>query len=234
MILAKKIRWPASLRSLIFFLAVLPVAVVALISLFNPMLIQRGTLLFAPYLLIVIASGLASLVRRDRRWVCFVLISVVIHGFSILYFKSKPSNPDYKGLAGRWVSQIEESDLIFVHGRGHPYDWLVAPIFYYVKASRHQFVGRDFEKEIQKHPRSRVWVLSFPRIPTEKDALDALAGYELRERVDALNIFAQLHVREATGDTKDQEYTSRVGMDVGSQNTRGGKQSSPNSFPSQP
>ena len=110
----------------------------------------------------------------------------------------------------------------------------VAPIFYYLNAGRYHFVGRDFAREIQNHPYSRVWVLSFPEIPTEKEAVDALASYKLRKRVDARNIFAQLYVNEATGDTKDQEYTSRVGMDVGSQNTRGGKQSSPNSFPSQP
>jgi uncharacterized membrane protein len=192
-ILAKKSLWPGSLRSLNFFLAVLPVSIVAAISLFNPIFIQRGTLIFAPYLLIVLASGLANLMRRDRRYIAIGLILAIIHGFSLLHFKSKPSNPDYKALAERWVSQIEDSDLIFVHGRRHPYDWLVAPIFYYLNAGRYQFIGRDFAREIQNYPHSRVWVLSFPSIPTEEEAVDALAGYQVRKRIDAQNIFAQLY-----------------------------------------
>jgi hypothetical protein len=131
--------------------------------------------------------------RRDRRYIAIGLILAIIHGFSLLHFKSKPSNPDYKALAERWVSQIEDSDLIFVHGRGHPYDWLVAPIFYYLNAGRYQFIGRDFAREIQNYPHSRVWVLSFPSIPTEEEAVDALAGYQVRKRIDAQNIFAQLY-----------------------------------------
>jgi uncharacterized membrane protein len=197
--LAQKNPWPGSLRSLNFFLAVLPVSIIAVISIFNPIFIERGTLIFAPYLLIVLASGLANLMRRDRRWVAVALILAIIHGFSLLYFKSKLWGPDYKVLAEQWVSQIEDSDLIFVHGRGHPYDWQVAPIFYYVNAGRYHFVGRDFAREIQDHPHSRVWVLSFPSIPTEKEAVDVLAGYQVRKRVDARDIFAQLYVGKAPG-----------------------------------
>jgi hypothetical protein len=200
-ILAKKNLWPGSLRSLNFFLAVLPVSIVATVSVFNPIFLQRGTLIFAPYLLIVLASGLANLMRRDRRWVAIALILAIIHGFSLLHFKSKPAEHDYKALAERWVSQIEYADLIFVHGRGHPNDWRVAPIFYYLNAGRYHFVGRDFAGEIQNHPHSRVWVLSFPSIPTEKDAVDALADYQVRKRVDARNIFAQLYVGKAPSNT---------------------------------
>jgi hypothetical protein len=177
-----------------------PVSIIAAISVVNPIFIERGTLIFAPYLLIVLASGLATLMRRDRRWVAVALILAVIHGFSLLYFKSKPTwDPDYKTLAEQWGPQIEDSDLIFVHGRGHPNDWLVAPIFYYLNAGRYHYVGRDFARAIQHHPHSRVWVLSFPPIPTEKEAVDALAGYQVRKRVDAQDIFAQLYVGKAPG-----------------------------------
>jgi hypothetical protein len=105
--------------------------------------------------------------------------------------------------ACKWVGkpQIKDSDLIFVLGRGHAYDWQVAPIFYCLNAGRYHYVGRDFARAIQNHPHSRVWVLSFPSIPTEKEAVDALAGYQVRKRVDARGIFAQLYVGKAPGNT---------------------------------
>jgi len=197
MILAKKNQWPGGLRSLNFFLAVLPVGIVAAISFFNPIFIQRGTLVFAPFLLIVLANGLANLMRRDRRWVAVAVILAIIHGFSVLHFKSKPSNPDYKALAESWVSRIEDSDLILVHGRGHPFDWKVAPIFYYLNAARYHFVGSDFANAIRNHPNSRVWVLSFPEVPTEKEVIDTLTDYRVHEHVQARNISARLYLAEA-------------------------------------
>jgi hypothetical protein len=183
--LAQKNPGPGSLRSVNLFLAVWPVSIIAVISIVNPIFIERGTLIFAPYLLIVLASGLANLLRQDRRWVAVALILAVIHGFSLLYFKAKASGPDYKALAEQWGPQIEDSDLIFVHGRGHPYDWRVAPMFYYLNARRYHYVGRDFARAIQNHPHARVWVLAFPPIPTETEAVDALAGYQARQRVEA-------------------------------------------------
>lgn len=193
-ILANQHPWPATLRSLTAFLAVLPVGMVAAASVFNPIFLQRGTLIFVPYLLVVLASGLASLVRRDRRWVALALILAGIHGLSLFYFKSKPPTYDYKTLAQRWVSQIEDSDLIFVHGRGHPQDWVVAPIFYYLNAERYHYIGHDFVNAVQNHPRSRVWLLSFPLVRTEREVLEALAGYQLRKRLSARGIFAKLYV----------------------------------------
>jgi 4-amino-4-deoxy-L-arabinose transferase-like glycosyltransferase len=203
--LAKKCPQPGSLRSLNFFLAFLPIGIVAGTQLFSPIFVQRGTLVFAPFLLIILASGLANLLRRDRRWFAIALILAIIYGFSVFHFKSEPSDPDYKGLAERWSSQIDDSDLILVHGRGHQADWRVAPIFYYLNAGRYHFVGHDFAREIQDHPYSRIWVLSFPSIPTEKEAVDALASYRLRNRIDARNIFAQLYVNELAGNKISDE-----------------------------
>jgi hypothetical protein len=178
------------------------VSFVAAISLFRPLFIQRGTLIFVPYLLIVLASGLANLLYRDRRWVAVALILVIIHGLSLLHVYSRLPSHDYKALAEQWVPHIKDSDLIFVHGRGHPYDWAVAPIFYYLNARRYHYVGRDFTRAIQSHPRSRVWVLSLRGIPTEKEAVDALAGYQVLKRVNARGIFAQLYAGQVRGNIK--------------------------------
>jgi len=55
-------------------------------------------------------------------------------------------------------------------------------------------VGRDFARAVQHHLHSRVWVLSLLKIPTGREAVDALAGYEVRKRVEAPGIFAELYV----------------------------------------
>ncbi len=99
--------WPATLRSLCVLLAVLPVGIVAAISIVSPIFVQRGTAIFAPYLLIVLATGLAALMRRDRRWIALAGLLAIIHGLSLRYFKSKPPIYDYKALAEQWVPRIE-------------------------------------------------------------------------------------------------------------------------------
>lgn len=86
-----------------------------------------------------------------------------------------------------------------------PWTWTLirlegGPIFYYLNARLYHYVGRDFARAIRRHPRSRVWVLSFPGIPTEKAAVDALTGYEVRKRVNARGIFAKLYVGQLRGD----------------------------------
>ena len=182
------------LRSLPLFLAVVPVSMIAMASLLNPMFIPRGTLLFVPYLLIVLGVGLEALIYRDKRWLALAAVVALLHVSSVMYFKSKPGSPDYKALASRWIPRIQDSDLIFVHGRGLEQDWRVAPIFYYLNADQYRFVGNDFDRVIQHQPQNRVWVLSFPSVPTDNRITEAVLGYRVAEKVDALNISATLYV----------------------------------------
>ena len=182
------------LRSLPLFLAVVPVSMIAMASLLNPMFIPRGTLLFVPYLLIVLGGGLEALIYRDKRWLALAAVVAFLHVSSVMYFKSKPGSPDYKALASRWIPRIQDSDLIFVHGRGLEQDWRVAPMFYYLNADHYRFVGKDFGTAIQDHPHNRVWVLSFPSVPTDNRITEAVLGYRVAEKVDALNISATLYV----------------------------------------
>ena len=172
----------------------MPVGLVAAVSVFSPMLVQRGLLIFAPYLLIILATGLLDVMRRDRRWVALALMLAAVHGVSILHYKSRPPSPDYKGLAARWAPEIEATDLIFVHGRGHPKDWAVAPIYYYLNARRYRYVGKNFVEAVRDNPGSRVWVMSLPRIATEREVGDALAGFTRRERIEATGLSAELYV----------------------------------------
>ena len=188
---------PGRRVSLPAFLAVVPVLIIATASLLNPMFIPRGTLLFVPYLLIVVGGGLAALIYRDKRWIALAALVAVLHVWSVVHFKSKPGSPDYKALASRWMPRIQDSDLIFVHGRGLEQDWRVAPIFYYLNADQYRYVGNDFSRAIQDHPQNRVWVLSFPSVPTDNRIKEALSGHRIDEEVDALNISATLYVPAA-------------------------------------
>jgi hypothetical protein len=137
---------------------------------------------------------LGELLRRDRRWAALALILAGVHGVSIAYYKAMPVARDYKGLAARWAPEIEGGDVIFVHGRGHQFDWAVAPIFYYMNARQYRYVGRSFAEAVRDNPTVRVWVMSFPRIPTEQEAIDALTGYERRKRIEARGLSAELYV----------------------------------------
>jgi 4-amino-4-deoxy-L-arabinose transferase-like glycosyltransferase len=193
-LLSKVVPLNLTARSLILVLAVVPVTLVAVVSVLSPMLIQRGTLIFAPYLLIVLAVGLCDLLRRDRRWAALALMLAAVYGVSVFHYKSRPPSYDYKGLAAQWAPEIEGTDLIFVHGRGHPYDWVVAPIFYYLNARRYRYVGRDFLQAVRNNPKSRVWVMSLAKVPTEPEAINALTGHELRKRINAADISAELYV----------------------------------------
>jgi hypothetical protein len=171
-----------------------PVAIVAAVSVLSPMLVLRGTLIYAPYLLLVLAAGLGELLRRDRRWAALALLLAAVHCVSVFHYKAMPVPNDYKGLAARWAPEIEAEDLIFVHGRGHQFDWAVAPIFYYMNARQYRYVGRNFAEAARDNPSSRVWVMSFPWIATEEEAIQALAGYERRKRIEAAGLSAELYV----------------------------------------
>ncbi len=187
-----------TVQSLILALAVVPVAIVAAVSVLSPMLVLRGTLIFAPYLLLVLAVGLDELLRRDRRWAALALLLAAVHCVSVFHYKSMPVAHDYKGLAARWAPEIEGNDLIFVHGRGHQFDWAVAPIFYYMNARQYRYVGRHFAEAVRDNPTSRVWVMSFPRIPREQEVIEALAGYVRRKRVEAVGLSAELYVQRVS------------------------------------
>ena len=167
---------------------------VAGFSLVNPIFTERGAMVYAPYLLMVLGGGLAYLLQRQRRWLALVPLLVGVHGVSLAYFKVRPVVRDFKTLAAHWAPRVQSSDLIFVHGRGHQFSWEVAPIYYYMNAKRYHYVASSFEEAVRRSPRARVWVLSIGSIPTEPEALMALTGRQIQERITARGLAAALHV----------------------------------------
>jgi uncharacterized membrane protein len=186
--LGRRLAWLSGLN-LSFLLAILPVSMIVVISLFVPMFAARTVLLFTPYLVIVLSKGLVSLINRSRVWIALILIVAAFHTASVVHYKYRPHHPnDYKGLAEQWIPQIEDSDLIFVQRH-----WATTPIFYYLKADQYRFVGWDYAQEVHKNPDSRVWVLSFSELPNPEGMQDALSGYEQLMSLEAMRSRVELY-----------------------------------------
>jgi 4-amino-4-deoxy-L-arabinose transferase-like glycosyltransferase len=186
---------PEALLTLPVFLAFLPLLILAGISVITPILLVRGTLIFAPYLIIVVCGGLAELVRRDRRWVLLALVLLAAHSVSAMHFRAKPAQRDYKQIAAQWAPRIEETDLIFIHHRTHEISWMVSPIFYYLHADEYNFVAENYAAELATGPSRRVWVVFYPHGGEVTDEMNtALAGHRMTDRLDAAAITAALYV----------------------------------------
>jgi 4-amino-4-deoxy-L-arabinose transferase-like glycosyltransferase len=184
---------PYSVNSL---LAVLPIIIIAGVSLFAPLLASRGLLLYTPYLLIVLSKGIRSIPFNKGRIPFILFLGVIlfligIHFSSVVYNKSRPFSPtDYRRLAEKWSPHIKESDLVFVQRH-----WVTTPIFYYIKRDRCRFVGQNYLQQVHNNPDSRVWVLSFKGLPLPAELKNALLGYEPLTKIEALRIKAELYSR---------------------------------------
>jgi uncharacterized membrane protein len=181
--------FPDGLNSLNSFLAIIPVTILAGISVFIPIFASRTALLFIPYFIIFLCTGLVSLIYRDRRWIILLLILATFHSLSVLHYKNRRHHPaNYKALAERLIPNIEDSDLIFIER-----SFTTTPIFYYLNANKYHFVGRNYSKYVYRNPDSRVWVLSLKWFPPNEGMKTALTSHELLMSINALNIKAELY-----------------------------------------
>jgi uncharacterized membrane protein len=188
---------PQGPYSLISFLVIVPVLLLAGLSLFIPFFAPRQMLLFSPFLLLLLSRGAISLFRFREHWaslsllVVVALFLVVTNYTSIVYNKNRPQSPTgYKSLSAKWIPNIErESDLIFVQ-----HHWVTTPIFYYLRADRYLFVGRDYSEKITENPESRVWVLSFAGLPISKEIREVLKQYKPFMTITARRIRAALYI----------------------------------------
>jgi hypothetical protein len=96
-------------------------------------------------------------------------------------------------LAQQWIPNITATDLIFIQK-----SWITTPIFYYLKESQYNYVGKDYSKAAMMNPESRVWILSSPHLlPNKvKEMKDALIGYVKLTSIHALRIQADLYSRQ--------------------------------------
>jgi 4-amino-4-deoxy-L-arabinose transferase-like glycosyltransferase len=190
------------LRSLVASLAIVPVAIVTVISLVAiSFYALQHLLLFTPYLLIVLAAGIGAVARLRPRWAAVAgatalgVLLAAAHWGGIVYHQHLPTaRTDYRGLAARWLPELDPSDLIFVRK-----DWRTTPLFYYVGGRRHRYVGRDYAEEVRTHPAARIWVVRFDDLAPSDAAREALATYEPARTIAADDIAVELYVPSRAG-----------------------------------
>jgi 4-amino-4-deoxy-L-arabinose transferase-like glycosyltransferase len=161
-------------------LAIAPVTVMVAATLFAP----RAALIFVPFLLMTLAMGLSTLLRRSRGWLVLLVLLAVLHGISAAHYKQRLHEPtDYQALARQWTPLIEKNDLIFMQRH-----WATTPIFYYLNPNQYTFVGYDYPQ----YQAPRIWVLTLEDVPNPPEMTQALAGYRPVTTVEALGITARL------------------------------------------
>lgn len=170
-------KWVPLARSLfapITVLAIVPVSLVFLVSVLQPIVVSRALLVFVPYLLVLIAAGVHSF---SGRTVVFFPLIIALAGFLVatcLYFRAFPSSPiDYQTIATVINSQIEPGDVIVVPQR----KWYFTPLFYYLDASR--LIGGDYSQTISQLAPSRAWAVQMRETYLGPEIASALRGYKI-------------------------------------------------------
>jgi hypothetical protein len=184
---------------LVAFLALVPVGLLALISMVIPLMADRTVSIFAPYLMLIISMGAIHLYRMRPAYglVVVALIGLNIAGF-LEYRKQLHSPTDYSALASQVVPKAKPGDLWFVFRH-----WAVTPIYYYLDSESYKFIGHDHAEAIEEHPDARVWVLGFEGLPPPLKVMAPLNGHNKQARVEARGIYADLYV-PMLGDTAEK------------------------------
>jgi hypothetical protein len=176
-------------NGLILLLAVLPLLALSLFSQFRPILNQRGLLLAAPYLLLLLAIGALSI--RSKAWMIGVVPALAaICVLSLYSYKDMMVDPaDYARFAGAVQSEVRSGDLVFIRKA-----WYETPILYYLEKNRYHLVGRDFRSACAQNPGARVWVVMLYDSEPAKDMQAALAGYRTSSTLTAPHAKAILYL----------------------------------------
>jgi len=175
---------------LVTFLAVVPVGLLALVSMAIPLIAGRTVSMFAPYLMLIVSVGAIRLckARLASGLAIVLLFSLNIAGF--LEYRKQPHSPtDYSALAAQVATKAQPGDLWFIFKH-----WATTPIFYYLDPDQHTFVARDHAQILSKRPHARIWVLGFEGLPPPTRVTDPLSGHHRLVRIEARGIYADLYV----------------------------------------
>jgi uncharacterized membrane protein len=179
------------------YLAIVPTIIFALVTPVVVLFASRGIMLYTPYLLLLLSAGGLALIKRSRIWLPILLMMVMVLPVgSVLFRNSTLEHPtDYKGMAEKWIPELQDNDLIFV--RKH---WGTTPIFYYLDWNKYQVVGNlqpdSYAEALRTNPDSRVWVLSTLYIEPEASALQALVGYKITKTIETMDQKVELYEKQ--------------------------------------
>ncbi len=174
--------------------ALVPVAILLLVSLRVPSVAARSLLFVAPFALLLVARGLAALLPHPAVRAAGIALLLLASGVSIRQYTSGGvSRYDYQSLATAMRPLLRSQDVILIHDA-----WWTQPMHYYLPPDRYR--TGDFGVHIRglragAGPRpDRVWVVVFD----EKDvkAFEGLSphlrGYREAERAVASGATAVL------------------------------------------
>lgn len=141
---------------LLLMLAFVPPILFYVASVKMSVLATRAFLLFAPFVIMLIAAGAMHL-RSLMRWAVMTLL-VVLCAASTLYFHYRPKSPrDYKGLALLLTKTkiYRPTDILLVRYR----NWLDTPFFYYMPKGR--YLTDNDSAYFRIHRPERVWLIYY-------------------------------------------------------------------------
>lgn len=182
-------------QGLVLALAIIPFALLAILSLVKPTFNARGMVLLGPYVLLLLSSGV---VRFSRSRIVAALLLVVLGLTHYLgwkdYQQMSAGRADYKAIAMALGPRLEKGDLIFLAP-----DWYSTPIFYYLNSNWDRWVGQDYKQACVQNAQARVWTLQFynyeEKVPSKME--EALSKYRILETIEAPGIRATLHSPES-------------------------------------
>jgi 4-amino-4-deoxy-L-arabinose transferase-like glycosyltransferase len=179
-------------QALVLLLAVLPFVALVVVSIFKPIFNARGLILVAPYLLLVLATGIVRLARYPIILVVVLLAIGVAHYSGLQAYRHvSAGRANYKAFAAALVPQIEDSDLVFLSP-----EFFSTPLFYYMFSDWNQIVGRNYDAACHAHPRARIWALQFYNYEPElrQSIVQAISNYHIVQTIDAPGGRASLYV----------------------------------------
>ncbi len=181
---------PLSPVWLVTMLAIIPVAILVLISFVIPLIALRTVVIFGPFLLLVISAGVLYCFNSKLWRILVITILLALNIGGHVDYRKQPHSPDdYAGITGKIISQIKPDDLLFVFRH-----WAMTPIYYYLDSESYNFIGHDHTEIIEEHPEARVWVFGFDELPPPTRVTDPLSNYRRLNRVEARGIYTDLYI----------------------------------------
>jgi hypothetical protein len=125
-----------------------------------------------------------------------LVLSVIGHlNYRKLHFHSPA---DYAAFAAQVKLKARQDDLWFVFRH-----LMTTPMFYYLDSETHNFVGHDYVKALENHPKARVWIVGFGFQSPPPKVTDPLANYCHHEQIRTRGIYADLYVPAVLPSTKN-------------------------------
>ncbi|MFN0007508.1 MAG: glycosyltransferase family 39 protein [Planctomycetota bacterium] len=169
------------------FLGVVPLLLMALLSEARGVLVARGAVVFLPYLMIGVASGVASLARAGiPRAVPIAALLAVQFASTRYHWHAQADSVDYRGLARAMAPLVRSDDFVLAHNF-----WRTTPLYYDTTVGFDRFLVSERAAALAQNPRSRAWVILFDR-PGDAVLLDMLKDYRAVGEVRAFGIAARL------------------------------------------